>query len=79
MNKQEIISAYNKHERIDVAIPGCTKYISPEIIKMVSSAAHGSHISYFNLSPDNMLQSSIRRAILKLNLFIFYNPILQCL
>lgn len=54
MNKQDIISAYNQHERIEVTIPGCTKYTSPEIVKMVSTEAHGSHISYFNLSPDNV-------------------------
>jgi len=54
MNKQEIIGAYNKYERIDVNIPGYTKYTSPNIVKMVSTTAHGSHISYFNLSPENV-------------------------
>jgi hypothetical protein len=54
MNKQEIIKLYNQYERINVSIPGCTKYTSANIVKMVSSAAHGSHISYFNLTPDNV-------------------------
>jgi hypothetical protein len=54
MNTQEIIKSYNQYERIEVTIPGSTKYISPEIVKMVSSAANGSHISYFNLSPADV-------------------------
>jgi hypothetical protein len=44
MNKQEIIKLHNQYERINVSIPGCTKYTSEDMVKMVSSAAHGSHI-----------------------------------
>lgn len=54
MNTQEIIKNYNQYERIEVTIPGYIKYTSPHIVKMISSAAHGSHISYFNLSPDKV-------------------------
>lgn len=54
MNKQEIMCAYNQHERINITLPGFQKHASTDIVRLVSETAHGSHIAYFNLPADRV-------------------------